>query len=56
MPNLLMKLCALLGLPMAADKLEAPTTTLAFLGVELDTINPQMRLPAEKLAQLKVIL
>ena len=54
--NLLMELCALLGLPMAADKLEGPTTCLTFLGMELDTINLQMTLPAEKLARLKIML
>ena len=54
--NLLMELCTLLGLPMAADKREGPTTCLTFLGVELDTINLQMRLPAEKLARLKIML
>ena len=54
--NLLMELCTLLGLPMAADKLEGPTTCLIFLGVELDNINLKMRLPAEKLARLKIML
>ena len=51
-----MKLCTLLGLPMAADKLEGPTTCLIFLGVELDNINLKMRLPAENLARLKIML
>ena len=53
---LLIELCALLGFPMAVDKREGPTTCLIFLGVELDTINFELRLPAEKLARLKAIL
>ena len=53
---LLIHLCDLLGFPMASDKREGPTTCLTFLGVELDTIKLELRLPAEKLARLKGIL
>ena len=31
---------------------EDPTTTLVFLGIELDTVAMEMRLPADKLARL----
>ncbi len=42
-----------LGLPIAPKKLEGPTTRLSFLGIELDTHNMVMRLPAQKLEELK---
>ena len=37
---------------MAAHKREGPTTCLTFLGIEVDTLNGQLRLPADKLARL----
>lgn len=48
-----LELCADLGLPMAADKTEGPTQCLTFLGIELDTVAMEARLPAIKLAELK---
>ena len=52
----LMATCDQLGFPMAADKLEGPTTCLIFLGIELDTVHAEMRLPSEKLSRLKTTL
>ena len=40
---------------MASDKREGPTTCLIFLGVELDTVKLELRLPTKKLAQLNGI-
>ena len=37
--------CDLLGIPIAAEKLEGPATCLSFLGVEIDTMTMQLRLP-----------
>jgi len=45
--------CRLLGVPMAEDKTEGPTTCLTFLGIELDTLALQARLPASKLLELQ---
>ena len=45
-----------LGLPAAEEKLEGPTTALDFLGFTLDTIAFEVRLPATKLAELRVLL
>ena len=53
---LLLELCDLLGFPMASDKREGPTTCLIFLGVELDTVKLELRLPTENLTRLKTIL
>ena len=45
-----------LGLPVAPDKLEGPTTRLVFLGFELDTMAMEVRLPAPKLQELKELI
>ncbi len=45
-----------LGLPVALEKLEGPTTRLTFLGIELDTSAMEMRLPREKLRDLKQLI
>ena len=41
-----------LGIPIATEKLEGPSTTLTFLGIELDTEAMRMCLPREKLERL----
>ena len=42
-------LCSFLGIPMAPEKTVGPSTTLAFAGIELDTVLMEARLPQEKL-------
>ena len=42
-----------LGLPIAWDKLEGPTTCLTFLGFEVDSIRGEIRLPRQKLGELR---
>ena len=42
-----------LGVPMEVSKLEGPSQTLKFLGIEVDTVNLQLHLPEDKLSQLK---
>ena len=39
----------LLGIPVASEKLEGPTTTLTFLGIVLNTSEQQLHLPRDKL-------
>eukprot|EP00731_Ephydatia_muelleri_P007126 Em0003g1374a len=41
--------CAELGVPLALDKCEGPSTCLTFLGIELDTETRTLRLPRDKL-------
>ena len=41
--------CESLGIPVAMDKLEGPSTTLTFLGLELDSVRQEIRLPQDKL-------
>ena len=47
-----LELCQELGFPVAEEKTEGPTTVITFLGIEIDTVRQQVRLPREKLARL----
>ena len=51
--NILIKVWEKLGVPMEHSKLEGPSQSLKFLGIEIDTVNLQLRLPEDKLSQLK---
>ena len=48
-----LQLCSALGVPAATEKVEGPTTCLTFLGIEVDTVSQQLRLPQAKLLRLK---
>ena len=48
-----LQLCRQLGVPIADRKTEGPATTLVFLGIELDSVAGEIRLPKEKLERLK---
>jgi hypothetical protein len=45
--------CKVWGVPLADDKTVEPTKVLVLLGIELDTINMVMRLPQEKVSEIK---
>ena len=45
-----------LGVPVATQKLEDPTTCLTFLGIEIDTMALQLRLPQVKLVELRALV
>ena len=45
-----------LGVPSAPNKAEGPSTSIVFLGIELDTISLTARLPADKLARLQLLV
>ena len=45
-----------LGVPLEPSKLEGPSTCLMFLGVEVDTVAMQLRLPEAKLSRLRAEL
>ena len=49
----LVQICNYLGVPLALEKVEGPSTALPFLGIELDTIRMEARLPEAKLSKLK---
>ena len=48
--------CEELGVPLAPDKTEGPTTSLTFLGIELSTAPLAVSLPADKLARLRSLV
>ena len=48
--------CMELGVPLAAHKCMGPSTCLVILGIEIDTIAMELRLPQEKLSKLKELL
>ena len=54
--NTFIGLCNELGVPLAPNKVEGPSTTLAFLGIILDTQCMEIRLPQEKLTWIQVKL
>ena len=49
-------LCKDLGVPLATDKLEGPSTSLSFLGIILDTHRMEIRLPSDKLSRIQDML
>ena len=44
--------CQSLGVPLAEDKVAGPATSLVFLGIELDSVCMEAKLPKEKLTRL----
>ena len=48
-----MQLCTNLGIPLASEKIEGPSTCLTFLGITLDTARMKFRLPQDKLLRIK---
>ena len=45
-----------LGIPIAANKTEGPSTTLEFMGIILDTVWMEVRLPADKVERIQASL
>ena len=43
------------GVPIEEEKCEGPATVLSFLGIELDTVKLEIRLPSDKLERLKLL-
>ena len=54
--EILISTCSALGVPLEPSKLEGPSTSLSFLGIEFDTMALQLRLPTDKLLRLKAEL
>lgn len=52
----MLHICRQLGFPIAEGETEVPATILVFLGILLDTVKLEMRLPEDKLAALKALL
>ena len=54
--DMLTTLCRWLSVPLAPHKQVSPTTCLVFIGIEVDSVAGQLRLPADKLAMLSSVL
>ena len=54
--RLLMQSCDNLGVLIAQEKTEGPSTRLTVLGIEFDTVAMELRLPADKLHRLSELL
>ena len=46
-------LCHRLGMPIAPEKIEGPSTVITFLGITIDSNKMELRLPPAKLARLR---
>ena len=44
--------CGNLGIPLAAEKQAGPSTCIEFLGIIIDTVKQELRLPKDKLDRL----
>ena len=51
--DILKQLCDELGVPLALEKVEGPSTTISFLGILIDTVRMEIRLPEDKLVRIK---
>ena len=49
-------ICKEIGIPMAPDKTIGPDTSITFLGIELDTVKQEARLPQDKLSKCLEII
>eukprot|EP00795_Rhopilema_esculentum_P007294 gene7294-12994_t len=49
-------LCETLGVPIAQDKTEGPSTCITYLGFKLDSVKQELQLPQEKLVQVRAKL
>ena len=49
-------LCERLGFPVAQEKVVDPATVITFLGIELDSVRQELRLPQDKLERIKTLI
>jgi len=45
----------MIGVPVAVDKLEGPCQVICYLGIEIDSSTSTIRLPKDKLVELKAV-
>ena len=51
-----LRVCHLLGIPIAPDKTEGPSTSLTYLGFLFDTVKMELQLPPSKLEKVRSAL
>lgn len=54
--EIFLKLCSTLGVPIKEEKTEYAQTTMTFLGIELDSVAMEARLPPEKIKKIQDLL
>lgn len=54
--SILDRTCCELGVPIADHKREGPSTCLTYLGIEVNTLAGQLRLPSDKLCRVRTLL
>ena len=54
--DIIKQVCEWLGIPLALEKVEGPSTSLKFLGITLDTSRMEARLPADKLQRTRELV
>ena len=54
--KLSLSLCERLGVPISRMKVEGPATVLSFLGILLDMVAFELKLPDDKLRRLKSLI
>ena len=52
----MLNLCSRLGIPVAIDKLEGPSTSIVFLGILIDSVKQELSLPPGKLQEILSLL
>ena len=52
----LCEVCRRLGVPLASEKVEGPSTCLSFLGIVIDSVALELRLPDDKLRRIRSLL
>ena len=53
--DLMHRVCGEVAMPVEPEKDEGPASTISFLGLELDSMAMEVRLPQEKLRKLKTV-
>ena len=51
-----LEICGKVGFPVAEEKTVGPTTLIQLLGIEMDSIKLELRLPEQKLERLKELV
>ena len=54
--QLMLSTCEKAGVPIEANKSEGTASCITFLGIEIDTVTMELRLPKEKLSQLHQVM
>ena len=54
--SIIKECCEMLGIPLALEKVEGPSTSLSFLGIVINTVHMQLHLPPDKLIRISDLI